>query len=227
MTSQKVQKKADITRNLILDKALELFLERGFEQTTMRAIAEEAGMSLGASYYHFRSKEDLVMAFYERIAFDARHRNIEQMGKSRDFKKRFTAVLEYKHTQLSPYRCLVSVLARQAGQFNHPLSPFSRYTRHLRNDAIGLIEDAVEGSTLKVSKILRPHIAKMLWLYQMGIILFWANDTSRNQTKTKDLISLSLNLIVRLLQFSSLPFMNPVNSSAVKIVRLIESAGKP
>ena len=167
------------------------------------------------------------MAFYGRIASDARHRNDKLMGKSRDFKKRFTAVLEYKHTQLSPYRCLVSVLARQAGQLSHPLSPFSRDTRHLRNDAIGLIEEAVEGSTLKVSKVLRPHIAKMLWLYQMGIILFWANDTSRNQTKTKDLISLSLNLIVRLLQFSSLSFMNPVNSSAVKIVRLIESAGKP
>ena len=226
MTSQKVQKKADITRNLILDTALKLFLKRGFEQTTMRAIAEEAGLSLGASYYHFRSKEDLVMAFYGRIASDARHRNDKLMGKSRDFKKRFTAVLEYKHTQLSPYRCLVSVLARQAGQLNHPLSPFSRDTRHLRNDAIGLIEDAVEGSTLKVSKLLRPHVAKMLWLYQMGIILFWANDTSRNQTKTKELISLSLNLIVRLLQFSSLPFMKPVNSSAVKIMRLIESANE-
>ena len=166
------------------------------------------------------------MAFYERIAFDARRRNDELMGKSRDFKKRFTAVLDYKHTQLAPYRCLVSVLARQAGQLNHPLSPFSRDTRHLRDDAIGLIEDAIEGSTLKVSKLLRPHIAKMLWLYQMGIILFWANDSSTNQTKTRDLISLSLNLILRLFRLSSLPFMRPVNSSAVKILRLIESASE-
>lgn len=226
MSPNKVQKKADITRNLILDKALQLFQERSFEQTTMRALADEAGMSLGASYYYFKSKEDLVMAFYERIAFDARSRNEELMGKSRDFKKRITAVLDYKHSQLFPYRSLVSILARQAAQLNHPLSPFSRETQHLRNDAIGLIEDAIDGSTLKVSKSLRPHLAKILWLYQMGIILFWANDTSTNQTKTKELVSLSLDLISRLLQMTSLPLMKPMNSAVVKILGLIESANE-
>jgi AcrR family transcriptional regulator len=59
-------KKAEATSARILDVALDLFRRQGFEQTTMRGIAAEAGVSLGSAYYYFESKEDLVMAFYER-----------------------------------------------------------------------------------------------------------------------------------------------------------------
>src|SRR5687767_15574746 len=57
--------KGDQTRTLILNTALDMFLERGYEQTTMRAIAEKAGASLGNAYYYFRSKEHLIQAFYQ------------------------------------------------------------------------------------------------------------------------------------------------------------------
>ena len=54
------------TRARILDAALELLLERGYEKATMRAIAERAGVSVGNAYYYFKSKEELVQAFYAR-----------------------------------------------------------------------------------------------------------------------------------------------------------------
>src|SRR4051812_42991018 len=57
--------KKDVTRERLLAGALGLFRKRGFDRTTMRDIAGAAGMSLGAAYYHFRSKEDLVAAYYE------------------------------------------------------------------------------------------------------------------------------------------------------------------
>lgn len=66
--------KAQATRIRILDAALEMFRRQGFELTTMRGIAAEAGVSLGSAYYYFESKEDLVMAFYER-AIEAMIRN--------------------------------------------------------------------------------------------------------------------------------------------------------
>jgi AcrR family transcriptional regulator len=46
--------KGDQTKALILETALEMFRERGYEQTTMRAIADKAGVSLGNAYYYFR-----------------------------------------------------------------------------------------------------------------------------------------------------------------------------
>ena len=59
--------KGDQTKTLILDTALEIFRERGYEETTMRAIAEKAGVSLGNAYYYFRSKEYLIQAFYRQL----------------------------------------------------------------------------------------------------------------------------------------------------------------
>src|SRR5215813_10064741 len=59
--------KGEQTRSLILETALEMFSERGYEETTMRAIAEKAGVALGNTYYHFRSKEHLIQAYYSRM----------------------------------------------------------------------------------------------------------------------------------------------------------------
>ena len=52
--------KGQQTRSNILETALGLFQERGYDQTTMRAIATEAGVSLGNAYYYFASKEVLI-----------------------------------------------------------------------------------------------------------------------------------------------------------------------
>src|SRR3954451_18044441 len=59
--------KRDATRENILTSALKLFREKGFEPTTMRDIAKAAGLSLGASYYYFKTKEAIVMAYYDRV----------------------------------------------------------------------------------------------------------------------------------------------------------------
>src|SRR5262249_37048447 len=49
--------KGERTREVMLEAALKLFRRRGFDETTMRDIAEATNMSLGASYYYFESKE--------------------------------------------------------------------------------------------------------------------------------------------------------------------------
>jgi AcrR family transcriptional regulator len=50
------------TRARILDTALELFSEQGFDGTTLKQIADRLGVTKAALYYHFRSKEDLLLA---------------------------------------------------------------------------------------------------------------------------------------------------------------------
>jgi AcrR family transcriptional regulator len=50
------------TRARILDVALELFTEHGFEGTTLQQIADRLGFTKAALYYHFRSKDDLLQA---------------------------------------------------------------------------------------------------------------------------------------------------------------------
>ena len=59
--------KAELTRQAIVDAALRLFRAGGYDRTTMRAIADEAGVSAGNAYYYFGSKEHLVQAFYDQL----------------------------------------------------------------------------------------------------------------------------------------------------------------
>lgn len=56
------------TRQEILDTALELFADQGYDKTSLREIAERVGVTKAALYYHFRSKEDILVALMEPVA---------------------------------------------------------------------------------------------------------------------------------------------------------------
>lgn len=67
------QAKSEATRARALDAALELFSQQGFRATTIRQIAEQAGLSVGNVYYHFASKE----AIFERLLQNFKRRIFE------------------------------------------------------------------------------------------------------------------------------------------------------
>jgi AcrR family transcriptional regulator len=55
------------TRDRILDVALDLFTEKGYDQTSLREIAEKLGFTKAALYYHFVSKDEIFMALHLRL----------------------------------------------------------------------------------------------------------------------------------------------------------------
>lgn len=55
------------TRQRIQDVALELFTEHGYEKTSLREIAEHLEVTKAALYYHFRTKEDIVISIFEDL----------------------------------------------------------------------------------------------------------------------------------------------------------------
>jgi AcrR family transcriptional regulator len=55
------------TRERILDVALDLFIEQGFDGTSLREIAEQLGVTKAALYYHFESKDDILVALHMRL----------------------------------------------------------------------------------------------------------------------------------------------------------------
>ena len=58
---------ANSTRERILDIALDLFLAQGYDGTSLREIAEQLGVTKAALYYHFESKEGILMALHMRM----------------------------------------------------------------------------------------------------------------------------------------------------------------
>jgi AcrR family transcriptional regulator len=64
--ARKSEAKAD-TRERILDVALDLFARQGFDGTSLREIAESLGLTKAALYYHFESKDDILLALHMRL----------------------------------------------------------------------------------------------------------------------------------------------------------------
>ncbi len=56
------------TRERIISVALELFAEQGYEQTSLREIADRLGVTKAALYYHFKTKDDIVHGIVESMA---------------------------------------------------------------------------------------------------------------------------------------------------------------
>src|SRR5215467_16045990 len=84
------------TRRQILETALGLFRERGLDATTMRDVAAAAGLSLGATYYYFKSKEAIVGAYYTYVQQEHQARARAAFAASADLRDRLRAALHTK-----------------------------------------------------------------------------------------------------------------------------------
>jgi AcrR family transcriptional regulator len=211
--------KAEETRDRILDAALRLFRERGFEQTTMRDVATEAGVATGAAYYYYRSKEDLVLAFYLRTDEEAREVFEQAIAASKDLKKRMRGIIDAKFAQFAEHRALLSALLKAGVDPRAPLSPFGKETKEVRDDSIAWYERALAGSDVSLPKDVAADVPRLLWLYHMGLIYFWIVDESPGQRRTQRLLDATLDLVVQLLKVSSLPLMAPLRKRVVKVLR--------
>ncbi|HEX2123426.1 MAG TPA: TetR family transcriptional regulator [Thermoanaerobaculia bacterium] len=214
--------KAEETRTRILDTALRLFRQRGFAETTMRDVAAEAGVATGAAYYYFRSKEDLVMAFYLRTSEEAGEAFAAAFAKTKDLGKRIRAIVDIKFEQFGEQRELMTALLKAGVDPRDPLSPFGRETKALREETIRWYARALEDSNVRVPKDLEPFLPRLLWLYHMGLIYFWITDESPKQRRTARLVDATLDLVIQLLRVSSLPLLGPLRKRALKVLRAVE-----
>ena len=213
--------KSEETRGRILTAALHLFRERGFEQTTMREVAKEAGVALGSAYYYFESKESIVMAFYHQ-AQDAMIATIEEaLPKQKGLKARLRTILDVKFQHFEPNRKFLGALLAHTADPKNPLSPFSEETRDLREKDAAQFTRALEGSGVKVPDDLKQDLPNLLWMFQMGLILFWMYDRSPGQKRTTVLLDKSLDLVVSLIKFSGLPLMKPVRRTVLDVVHAV------
>jgi AcrR family transcriptional regulator len=216
-------KKSEVTRARILDVALDLFRRQGFEETTMRGIAAAAEVSLGSAYYYFQSKEDLVMAFYER-AIDAMTPKMEAaLAGTSYFEEKVEALLAVKFEYFQPNRTFLGALLRHTADPRNRLSPFSEETKHIRERDQAYFARMINASRdVRVPTELTPHLPKLLWLYQMGLILYWIYDRSPGQRQTRMLRKKSLALLVSGLKMSGFALLKPLRSKIVDLIVLAE-----
>src|ERR1700734_3037387 len=84
------------TRERILDIALELFTEQGYDKTSLRDIAERLGTTKAALYYHFERKEDILLELHLRLHALGRGA-LERLEKLENGQKRADAMPGLSH----------------------------------------------------------------------------------------------------------------------------------
>jgi AcrR family transcriptional regulator len=204
------------TRRQILDTALSLFREKGLEATTMREIAAEVGLSLGAAYYYFPTKEAIVAAYYDQI--HTRHLELATVAfeASGSLKDRLLAAYHTKLDVLADDQRLLRALFRYGGDPDHPLSWFGPGTRDLRRSGILVFERALDSERLPDD--VKASAPTLLWTLHMGLLLYFVYDESRGHIKTRRLIDRAVDFVIDAKRVALLPLMRPVRRRVLNIL---------
>ena len=199
--------RAQQTRAAIVEAALALFRERGYEATTMREIASRAGVSTGNAYYYFSSKEELLQEFYATSHAEHLAASRARLDGQDDLGGRLRDTLRAMIDVLAPYHAFAATFYKHAAEPSSPLSPFSKESSPARAASIGLYRDLVTGSSAKMPKDVRERLPELLWLMQMGVILYWVHDTSPGCARTYHLIDVTAPVAARLVAATRIPML--------------------
>ncbi|MET7696176.1 TetR family transcriptional regulator [Streptomyces sp. NPDC005485] len=182
---------------MILETAMRLFQERGYDKTTMRAIAQEAGVSVGNAYYYFAGKEHLIQGFYDRLAAEHRVAVREVLERETDLETRISGVLKTWLDIATPYHEFAVQFFKNAADPDSPLSPFSAESEHAREEAISVHREVLAGSKAKVPPELRDILPELMWLSQMGLVLYWVFDRTEGRERSYRLAERGARLTTR------------------------------
>jgi AcrR family transcriptional regulator len=216
--------KGERTRTRILDAALARLEAHGYEATTMRAIAEDAGVSLGNAYHYFPSKEALLQGFYARTHEEHLAACGDALDRETEFGARLRLVMDAKLRSIARYHRVAGAMFAAAADPASPLNPFSPESAEVRRQSAALFAQVVAGSRTRIHPEIRERLPDLLWTWHMAIVLFWVHDRSPRQERTRRLLERSLALVVRLVALASNPLLRPLRKMAIDLIDEVTAA---
>lgn len=212
------------TRERIVAAATELIMERGYDKTTMRAIAQRAEVSLGSAYYYFSGKEELVQGFYLDIAREHHAILGARMDGLTSFRDRLAACLVAFLDTCDKYRDISDSLLTLAIVPTSPLNPFSLESKPARERFVRTYEEVIEGSDLKTDARLREALPELLWILQMVVTLGWVQDLSHDKRVTRSVVGRLAPAIARSASMARLTPFRPFVDDALEALASVKEA---
>lgn len=211
--------KSGQTRQLLVDTALRLFRRDGYEKTTMRAIAQAAGVSVGNAYYYFASKDELVQELYRRLQDEHRSRCLPQLHEGRNLGEHLRTILLTGVDVMSPYHGFGSTFVFAAVRPSSRLGPFGDDAAVARGKSIALFKQAVVASRPQPPLGIRDDLPELLWLMYMGITMFWVYDNSPGQERTRRLAGNAAPLVSKLVVLARLPVVRKITEDIADLIK--------
>ena len=210
-------------RERLYATAMQLIATRGYEATTLREVAKEAGVSVGLLYRYFPSKQAVVLALYDELSSAyAREAADLPPGPWRD---RFMLALRRSLEVLEPHRLALRALTPVlVGDPEEGI--FSQTTAFSRLRVQQVFEQAVAGARDVPKAPLAGALGRLLYLVHLAVLLWWLLDKSAHQRATAALVSLTGQLLPSAALALRLP---PVRRFVIGVDALVRDAlfGEP
>ncbi len=184
--SRELTDKGRRTQAHILDSAVRLFVAHGYEQTTMRAIAQEAGCSLGLTYHYFASKEAIVLGLYARLAIDLA--TAVQTLLPGPLATRFAAAIRINLALLTPYRSSMLALFGPALNPESGIAVLGSTTTAVRGQVRQVFAQVVAGATDAPSGPQAEELVTVLYGLHLALVFVWLQDRSAGAAATEELL---------------------------------------
>jgi AcrR family transcriptional regulator len=174
-------------RERLYETAIRLISKHGYEATTLRAVADSAGVSVGLLYKYFPNKRAIVVELYDRLSAEFVSRVGE--AKSGKWRDRFLFALKTSFDVLGPHRStLAALIPVLVGDPDEGVFAESAASSRLRVEKI--FHAAVTGATDVPAPKVAAALGRLLYLLHLSVILWWLLDRSPKQRATQGLIAL-------------------------------------
>ena len=179
---RRTKKEALETRDRLLDTAERVFLKKGVARTSLADVADAAGVTRGAIYWHFRNKADLFDAMMQRVSLPMEEMvaraGDEDIEDPLDYVRRCAlAVLERVTTD--PQSRRVAEISRYKVEYADEMEPLRARHIECRTECLGRIERGLRNAARKglLSASVHPRIAAVgLHALVDGLITNWVLD---------------------------------------------------
>lgn len=203
--------KGERSRQHLVDCAMARFERDGFGKTSMRAIAEDAGVAVGLAYRYFDAKESIVLAYYEQVARTLLDRPVE----GATLGARFQCVMRTKLALLAPRRRAMGSMIAAMLDPDGPVGLLSPPTREVRETTRQALRVAVSGAAGVPADQVEVLVA-LAWLGQILLLLAWVQRPLAAELLVGQVAG-ALDLLV---PFLGLP---PVRSGLEAAARAVEA----
>lgn len=175
------------TRRQLYRTAIDLIAARGYEATTLRDIAKQAGVSAGLLYRYFPNKRAVILALYDELSAEYAARGATMQPGT--WGARFLFALKTSLGVLAPQRDTLATLTPVLiGTADEGL--FAPQTAFSRRRVQAIFHEAVRGASDAPDPGDAAALARLLYVLHLAVILWWLFDKTPGQRATHQLLAL-------------------------------------
>jgi len=199
--------KSERTRTHIREVAMRSFRERGYDATTIRLIAQEAGVSVGTTHYHFPSKHHLVQELYLDVQEAHRAAAEPLLETTDDLIERLGIVYRTGLEGLTPFHPFAPEFLSAAVSPRSPINPLSTESAPALGIVLDLFQSALAGAKHSLPPEFERALPNALTLGHLLLALFWVYDTSPGQERSARLVERGLRVLRGVLPLTRVPML--------------------